>query len=73
MPNSCGVLIGYLDKKSFVLNEQETEKAGRILIFDITLDADQYILINLYDVNIKTEQVKVLEGLESLLKNLDTC
>ena len=46
--NSCGVLIAYLGKKSLVLNKQKTDKAGVILILDITLDVDQYILINLY-------------------------
>ena len=30
--NSCGVLIAYLGKKPFVLNEQKTDKAGKILI-----------------------------------------
>ena len=40
-------------------------------MFDITLDADQYILINLYNANTDTEQVKILEKLQSLLKNLD--
>ena len=70
-PNSCGALIAYLGEKSFVLNEQKTDKAGRGLMFDITLDADQYILINLYNANTDTEQVKILEKLQSLLKNLD--
>ena len=45
--NCCGVLIAYLGKKSFVFNKQKTDKSGRILILDDTLDADQYILINL--------------------------
>ena len=67
--NSCGVLIAYLGTKSFVLNEHKSNKAGRILILDITLDADQYILINLYNAN--TEQaVNILEELQNLLKNL---
>ena len=37
---SCGILIVYLGKTSFFLNEQKTDKAGRILILDVTLDAD---------------------------------
>ena len=41
------------------------------MIFNITLDADQYILRNLYNANTETEQVKILEELQSLLKNLD--
>ena len=69
--NSCRVLISYLGKKSFVLNEQKTDKAGRILILDITLDADQYILINLYNANTETEQIKIVDELQNLLKNSD--
>ena len=70
--NSCDVLLAYLGKKSFVLNEQKADKAGRILILDITVDADQYILINLYNANAETEQLKILESFkQSLLKNLD--
>ena len=68
--NSCGVLIAYLGKKHFVLNEQKKDKAGRKLILDIILDADQYTL-NLYNANTETEHVKILEELQSLLKNLD--
>ena len=63
--------MDYLDKKYFVLNKQKTDKAGKVLILDITIDADQHILINLYNANIETEQVKILEELQNLLKNLD--
>ena len=63
--------MAYLDKKSFDLNKQKTDKAWKVLILDITIDADQYILINLYNANIETEQVKILEELQNLLKNLD--
>ena len=69
--NSCGVLIAYLGKTSFVLNKQKTDKAGRILILDVTLDADQYILINLYNANTETEQCKIFNELQSLLKFFD--
>lgn len=34
-------------------------------------DINKYILINLYNVNTKTELVKILEELRNLLKNLD--
>ena len=47
--------MDYLDKKSFVLNKQKTDKAGKVLILHITVDADQHILINLYNANIETE------------------
>ena len=40
----------------------------RILIFDATSDTDQYILINLYNANTETEQLKILEEHQYLLK-----
>ena len=56
---------------SFILNKQKIDKAGAILILNITIDADQCILINLYNANTETEQVIILEELENLLKKFD--
>ena len=56
--NSYGVLISYLDKTSFVLN-----KTGRILILDVMLDGNHYILTNLYNANTETEQWKICNEL----------
>ena len=67
--NSCGVLIAYLGKKSFLFNKQKRDKAGKTLILDVTLD--QYILKKLHNANAETEQVKTLEQLQSLLKIVD--
>ena len=63
-----GVLIAYLGKNSFVLNEQKADKAGRISILDTTLYTDQSIPINLDSANIATEQEKILEELQNLVK-----
>ena len=52
---SCGVLIAYLCEMIFVLKNQKTDRAGIILILDIMLDTDQYIL----------------EELQSLLKKIE--
>ena len=51
--NSCGVLIAYLGKKSFLFNKQKRDKAGKTLILDVTLD--QHILKKLYNANAETE------------------
>ena len=67
----CGVLFAYLGKNSFVfnrVNKQKTDKVGRILILDITLDADQYVQINIYNGNTETEEVKIFDELQSLKK-----
>ena len=69
--NSCSVLIAYLGKTSFFHNRQKTDKGGRILIFDDMLDRVQYILINLYNANTETEQCKIFNDLQSLLKSFD--
>ena len=69
--NSCGVVIAYLGKTSFFLNKQKTDKAGRILILDVTLDTDQYILINLYNANTETEQCNIFDEFQTLLKLFD--
>ena len=45
--NSCGVLIAFFGKTSFVLNKQKADKAAKILILDFMLDGDHYILIKL--------------------------
>ena len=60
-------LITYLGKTSFILHKQKIDKARRILIDDIMLDTDQYILKNLYNADAETEQLKRLKELRSLL------
>ena len=57
------VFIAYLSGKSFALNKQKADKAGRILILGITLYADQYILINLYNADTDIKEVQILEEL----------
>ena len=69
--NSRGVLIAYLGKTSFVLDKQKTDKAGRILILDVMLDGDNYILINLYNANNETAKCKIFNELQSLLNFFD--
>ena len=64
MSNSCGVLITYLGK---IFCLQWTENRKSWTNFDVTLYADHCILINLYNANTETEQVKILEELQSLL------
>ena len=63
--NSYSVLIAYLGKTSFVLHKLKTDKAGRILVLDVMLDGDHYILINLYNANTETEQCKTFNEPQS--------
>ena len=42
-----------------------------ILILDVTINDVNFILINLYNANTKTEEVSVLNNLSSLLEKFD--
>ena len=41
------------------------------LILDVTIDDTDYILVNIYNANNETEQIKVLNNLHFLLDSLD--
>ena len=41
------------------------------MILDISIDDTHYILVNIYDANTDTEQIKVLNDLHLLLDRLD--
>ena len=69
--NSRGVLIAYLGSKSFVVKNKRNDDAGRILILDASIDGTDYILVNIYNANTETEQIKVLNNLHLLLDSLD--
>ena len=48
-----------LRKKNYV-NSQITDKHRQILILDVTIDGSEYILVNIYNTNKWSEQLKVL-------------
>ena len=48
-----------LRKKNYV-NSQITDKHRQILILDVTIDGSEYILVNIYNANKWSEQLKVL-------------
>ena len=43
--NSCGVLIAYIGTGTFTVKKQQTDKEGRILILDVSINDSEYILI----------------------------
>ena len=69
--NSRGALIAYLGSKSFIVKNKRNDDAGRILILDISIDDTDCILVNIYDANTDTEQIKVLNDLHLFLYMLD--
>ena len=69
--NSCGVLTAYLGTGTFTVKKQQTDKEGRILILDVSINDSEYILINLYNANTENEQIDVLSSLSKLLEDFD--
>ena len=51
--NSCSVLIAYFGTGTFTVKKQQTDKEGRILILDVSINDSEYILINLYMLTLK--------------------
>ena len=69
--NSCSDLTAYFGKETFAIKEQETDKEGRILILDVSVNDSEYILINLYNANTEKEQINVLGNMFVLLEKFD--
>ena len=69
--NSCGVLIAYFGTGTFTVKKQRTDKEGRILVLDASINDSEYILINLYNTNTKNEQIDVLSNFFELLEEFD--
>ena len=72
--NSCGVMIGYQGSKNFIVNKLKHDSCGRILIIEANIDDNSYVLINFYNSNTETEQIKTFCELDHLLSDfsLDT-
>ena len=69
--NSCSVLVSFIGTHNFIVNNQKTDNDGWILVLDVIINNVNFVLINLYNTDTKTEQVSVLNNLSSLLKMFD--
>ena len=61
----------FFRKNKICVNSQTTDKHGRTLILDVTRDGSEYILVNIYNANIESEQLKVLNDLSELMKKVN--
>ena len=69
--NSCGVAIGFCGLKSLHIIDKKSDQNGRILIIDTKVNNEKFLLINLYNANTESEQIKTLDTLKNLLKHID--
>ena len=65
--NSCGVAIGYVGSKFFVLANQTADKNGRLLLIEAIVDGVKLVLINIYNCNTESQQFLTLTELHKIL------
>ena len=62
-------MIGYLGSNKIKVNSIKNDNQGRILIVDADIDEETFVLINLYNANTETEQIKTICELDQLLSD----
>ena len=62
-------MTGYLGNNKIKINKIKNHNQGRILIVDADTDEEIFVLINLYNANTETEQIKTICDLDQLLSD----
>ena len=65
--NSCGVAIGFYGSKTIEQIKKISDKSGRILLAEAIIDDTVFVLINIYNTNTESEQLKTLSDLVSII------
>ena len=68
--NSCGVAIGFIGNASFKVSNKKQDESGRILILDVKVNDNDFLLINLRNANKESEQLNILSSLCNLLDDI---
>ena len=61
-----------MEQERLSLKNNKTDKEGHILIFDVSINDSEHILINLCNANTENEKIDVLSSLFELLEEFDT-
>ena len=67
----CGVAIGYVGSKSFVLANQTADKNSLVLLIEAIVDDVKFVLINIYNCNTESQQFLTLTKLHKILQNVN--
>ena len=65
--NSRGVAIGFYGSKTIEQINKISDKSGRILLVEATVDDTVFVLINIYNANTESEQLETLLDLVSII------
>ena len=64
--NYYGVAIGFIGNTNFEVSNKKQNESGRILILDVKVSDNDFLLINLYNANKESEQLNTLSTLCNL-------
>ena len=62
--------MGYVGNNKVDVLDKKTDKNGRILISDVMIDETNFVLVNIYNANTKTEQVTTFLDLGKMLETI---
>ena len=65
--NSCWVTIGFLDNMSVEISNEKQDKSDGILILEVKISDNDFLLIILYNANKESEQLHTLSTLRDLI------
>ena len=69
--DSRGVLTGFTDNLDFTIESEHRDQEGTYLLLKCTIQGHSLLLINLYNANQESNQVKVISDLLELLGMID--
>ena len=70
--NTCGVFIAFFGSKSVTITKEISDNNCRILVLQVKIDDEIYLLVNLYNSNTEPEQLETLHELQTILLKFDT-
>ena len=65
--NSCRVVMGFHSSKTIKPINKISDKSGKILLVEATIDDTVFVLINIYNPNTESEQLETLSDLGSII------
>ena len=67
--SSCGGIIGYRSNKKFSVNKICKDNSGRVLIIEVEIETETFILLNFYNSKSETEQRQTRSDVDLLLSD----
>ena len=67
-----GCLIGFGENLHYSVTKEYKDNEGRFLMIECSIQDQPFLIINLYNPNTESEQVRVIEDLEKLIDTIDS-